>query len=158
MEVSDIIKAARIKKGMTQQQVADAIFVTRQTISKWELGKSVPDEASLILLYKCLDIDNNDKKQLRSFSINKQNAVLIFFAILFSPGIIGVRYLLYKTGKLENKKFIALFKTIGFVLYSLYLICLIDQVAYLIVGMIAVIYLIYQYYIIGLEKEDDQLT
>ena len=111
-----------------------------------------------MLLYKCLDIDNNDKKQLRSFSINKQNAVLIFFAILFSPGIIGVRYLLYKTGKLENKKFIALFKTIGFVLYSLYLICLIDQVAYLIVGMIAVIYLIYQYYIIGLEKEDDQLT
>lgn len=40
MEVSDIIKAARIKKGMTQQQVADAIFVTRQTISKWELGVS----------------------------------------------------------------------------------------------------------------------
>ena len=28
-------------------------------------GKSVPDEASLRLLYKCLDIDNNDKKEIK---------------------------------------------------------------------------------------------
>lgn len=43
MEISDLIKSARIEKGLTQQQLADAVFVTRQTISKWELGKSVPD-------------------------------------------------------------------------------------------------------------------
>ena len=50
MEISDLIKSARIEKGLTQQQLADVVFVTRQTISKWELGKSVPDQASLILL------------------------------------------------------------------------------------------------------------
>ena len=48
MEISDLIKSARIEKGLTQQQLADAVFVTRQTISKWELGKSVPDQASLV--------------------------------------------------------------------------------------------------------------
>ena len=42
MEISDLIKSARIEKGLTQQQLADVVFVTRQTISKWELGKSVP--------------------------------------------------------------------------------------------------------------------
>ena len=47
MEISDLIKSARIEKGLTQQQLADVVFVTRQTISKWELGKSVPDQASL---------------------------------------------------------------------------------------------------------------
>lgn len=52
MEISDLIKSARIEKGLTQQQLADVVFVTRQTISKWELGKSVPDQASLILLYQ----------------------------------------------------------------------------------------------------------
>lgn len=155
MEVSDIIKNARIEKGMTQQQVADAVFVTRQTVSKWELGKSIPDEASLILLYKCLDIDNNEKKQLRSLSINKQKTILIIFAILLSPGIIGVRYFLCKTGKLENKKFIAILKAIAFTLYSLYLRSLIDSVAYLIIGMTVVIYMIYQFYISGLEREID---
>ena len=55
MEISDLIKSARIEKGLTQQQLADVVFVTRQTISKWELGKSVPDQASLILLYQYLD-------------------------------------------------------------------------------------------------------
>lgn len=43
MEISDLIKSARIEKGLTQQQLADVVFVTRQTISKWELGKSYPD-------------------------------------------------------------------------------------------------------------------
>ena len=61
MEISDLIKSARIEKGLTQQQLADVVFVTRQTISKWELGKSVPDQASLILLYQYLDsVGDND--------------------------------------------------------------------------------------------------
>ena len=55
MEISKIIKEARIKKGMTQQQLADSVYVTRQTISKWELEKSISDEASLDLLYQCLE-------------------------------------------------------------------------------------------------------
>lgn len=62
MEISNLIKSARIEKGLTQQQLADTVFVTRQTISKWELGKSVPDQASLVLLYQCLDIKDNEKK------------------------------------------------------------------------------------------------
>ena len=30
MEISEIIKEARIKKGMTQQELADSVYVTRQ--------------------------------------------------------------------------------------------------------------------------------
>ena len=56
MEISDLIKSARIEKGLTQQQLADVVFVTRQTISKWELGKSVPDQASLIFYPRFLSI------------------------------------------------------------------------------------------------------
>ena len=62
MEISKIIKEARIKKGMTQQELADSVYVTRQTISKWELGKSIPDELSFRLLCQCLEIDNNVRK------------------------------------------------------------------------------------------------
>lgn len=153
MEIADVMKKARIEKGMTQQQVADAIFVTRQTISKWELGKSVPDEASLILLYKCLDIDRDEKKLLKSLIINRQNIILLLFAILFSPGIIGIRYFLYKTGKIENPKFVAVLKAGCFILFSIYLRSLKEHAAYLLIGIIVVIYLMHQFYISGLEKE-----
>lgn len=71
MEISKIIKEARIKKGMTQQQLADSVYVTRQTISKWELGKSISDEASLDSLYQCLEINNEEKTVLQKLVHNK---------------------------------------------------------------------------------------
>lgn len=41
MDIAKVIKEARIKKGLTQQELADSVYVTRQTISKWELGDSL---------------------------------------------------------------------------------------------------------------------
>ena len=153
MEISDLIKSARIEKGLTQQQLADAVFVTRQTISKWELGKSVPDQASLVLLYQCLDIKDNEKKQLSKLIFNKQNTILVLIAILFSPMIIGVRFICCKTDKIENRKIKVVIKTIGFVVFSLYLISLKENVAYLLIGIFSVVYLLYQFYLSGLETK-----
>ena len=51
MDIATLIKEYRTKTGMTQQELADKVFVTRQTISKWELGKSEPDNVSLELLF-----------------------------------------------------------------------------------------------------------
>ena len=155
MEISQIIKEARTKKGMTQQDLADCVYVTRQTISKWELGKSVPDEASLSLLYKCLDIDNNEKKVIKNLSTNKQTILLVILAVLFSPLTIGIRYLLFKMGKLEDKKFIILLESIGFVLLVLYLRCLIDTVAYLLIFIIFITNILYRYYLLSLERNSD---
>lgn len=43
--------AARCKQlGLTQEQVADEIFVSRQSISNWETNKTYPDVQSLLLL------------------------------------------------------------------------------------------------------------
>jgi len=155
MEISQIIKEARTKKGMTQQDLADCVYVTRQTISKWELGKSVPDEASLVLLYKSLDIDTSEKEALKKLSTNKQTIFLVILAVLFSPLAIGIRYLLFKMGKLEDKKFIILLESVGFVLLVLYLRCLIDSVAYLLIFMIFISNIIYRYYLLSLERNDN---
>ena len=40
----------RKEKGWTQQQMADHLFVTRQTVSNWETEKSYPDVHSLLIL------------------------------------------------------------------------------------------------------------
>lgn len=153
MEISDLIKSARIEKGLTQQQLADVVFVTRQTISKWELGKSVPGQASLILLYQYLDIKDNEKKQLSKLIFNKQNIILILIAILFSPMVIGVRFICYKIDKIENRKIKAVIKVIGFVVFSSYLVSLKENVAYLLIGMFSLVYLLYQFYLSGLETK-----
>ena len=153
MEISKIIKEARIKKGMTQQQLADSVYVTRQTISKWELGKSVPDKASLKLLYQCLEIDNKESTILKKFAVNKQSLFLMMIAVMFSPAVIGIRYCLFKMGKLEDKKFKIMIQSIGFVLFSLYIRTLKDNIAYILIFIICIGYISYRYYLLSLEKK-----
>ena len=41
--IADKIKNARTIKKLTQEQVAEDLNVSRQTISNWENGKSLPD-------------------------------------------------------------------------------------------------------------------
>lgn len=48
MRIADKIKNARIKNEYTQEQVAENLLVSRQTISNWENGKSLPDIVSII--------------------------------------------------------------------------------------------------------------
>ena len=50
MELSEKLKEARQKSGMSQDQVAEKIMVSRVTVSHWENGKSLPDIVSLISL------------------------------------------------------------------------------------------------------------
>lgn len=149
MEISKIIKEARIKKGMTQQELADSVYVTRQTISKWELGKSIPDELSFRLLCQCLEIDNNVRKKI---VVNKQHLFLIMIAIMFSPVVLGSRYILYKIGKLEDQRFIIMIKSVGFVLFALYFRTLKEHVAYILLLIIVIGNMVYQYYLLSLER------
>ena len=42
MDLSKRLMELRMKNGLTQGQVADAVGVSRQSISKWELGEAAP--------------------------------------------------------------------------------------------------------------------
>lgn len=53
--LGDNIAALRKQRSMTQQSLADALYVTRQTISKWEKNLSVPDADALVRLADALD-------------------------------------------------------------------------------------------------------
>lgn len=45
--IGNNIKQVRVSKKLTQQEVADQLYVTRQCISRWENGKTIPDIESL---------------------------------------------------------------------------------------------------------------
>lgn len=50
MEVSRQIRAHREELGLSQEQFARAVYVTRQTVSNWETGKTYPDVQSLLIM------------------------------------------------------------------------------------------------------------
>ena len=58
--IADILKEKRDKGGMTQQQLADAVLVSRQTVHRWESGKSHPDMEYMIRTAQVLDFPVNE--------------------------------------------------------------------------------------------------
>ena len=50
MDLSTILVEERKKKGVTQQEVADTLYISRQSLSNWENGKNFPDVPMLIEL------------------------------------------------------------------------------------------------------------
>jgi len=56
MNINKKIKEQRARLGMSQEELAEKIYVTRQTISSWENNKSYPDVHSLVLLSKTFEI------------------------------------------------------------------------------------------------------
>lgn len=58
------IKQYRISKGLSQNELAEKLFVTRQAVSKWELGKAVPDLDTLKKLSEIFECDLEDLMQL----------------------------------------------------------------------------------------------
>ena len=56
MTISEIIKQAREALGMTQEDLAERLEVSRQAVSKWELGASVPSPENLNILEEVLEV------------------------------------------------------------------------------------------------------
>lgn len=56
MEIGEQIKRLRAGRQLSQEELADRVFVTRQTVSNWETGKTYPDLNSLLLLGEIFQI------------------------------------------------------------------------------------------------------
>lgn len=59
MDTKDIILDLRTKKGLSQEELADKVFVTRQAVSRWENGETIPNIETLKLLSKFFDVSIN---------------------------------------------------------------------------------------------------
>jgi len=59
METKDIILELRNKAGLSQDELAEKVFVTRQAVSRWENGETTPNTETLKLLSKLFDVSIN---------------------------------------------------------------------------------------------------
>lgn len=98
MEIHEKLKNARVSAHMTQEQVAESIMVSRQTISNWENGKSLPDIVNVMKLSDLYQISLDEllkgdqkmkeklEKDIRIAKRNKQviltTGILVFIVAL----------------------------------------------------------------------------
>ena len=100
MNLADRIQSLRKAKGISQEQLADQIGVSRQSVSKWESEQSTPDLDKIILLSDFFDVttdyllkgielvkDNREKsKILTSKILYIASSALIFIGLFYAFG------------------------------------------------------------------------
>lgn len=59
MKMNEIIRERRLKKGLTQEQMANYLGVSAPAVNKWEKGTTYPDLVLLPVLARLLDTDLN---------------------------------------------------------------------------------------------------
>lgn len=56
MDTKEVIYALRTRKGLSQDELAQKVFVTRQAVSRWENGETTPNTETLKLLSSLFDV------------------------------------------------------------------------------------------------------
>ena len=56
MDAKDVIYHLRTQQGLSQDQLAEKVFVTRQTVSRWETGETTPNTETLKLLSQLFSV------------------------------------------------------------------------------------------------------
>jgi transcriptional regulator with XRE-family HTH domain len=132
MEFSEKMQQLRKENSMTQEQLAEELFVSRTAISKWESGKGYPNIESLKSISKLfsisiddllssdelisLAVDENRTNMKRIFSLIYGVLDLMALALLFLP-LFG-----QPDGELIRKVNLFTFKDASFITYTIYFV------------------------------------
>ena len=97
MELGGQIKRHRARLGLSQEELAEKIFVTRQSVSNWETGKTYPDLQSLLRLSELFGLSLDElikgdieimKETIDREEIQKMNRWGNLLAVLFLAMVI----------------------------------------------------------------------
>ena len=92
MELQNQIKKYRTMMKLSQEELAEKVYVTRQTVSNWENGKSYPDIHSLLLLSSLFEVSLDElvkgdielmKKEISKKDMDLHNFYGNAFSIIF---------------------------------------------------------------------------
>lgn len=95
-KISKSIKKFRAKKGLSQNELADILFVSRQTVSSWENGRTQPDIESLEKLSEALSVSVEEliygekPKLIETEKEEKSKKIIITIFSVFASLLVGV--------------------------------------------------------------------
>lgn len=104
MEVGSQIKKFRSGLGLSQEELAEKVYVSRQTISNWETGKSYPDLHSVLLLGAVFGVSLDElvkgdveimKEEIQKSEIEKLNRWGWIYTVLLVLSVVSMVPLLH---------------------------------------------------------------
>lgn len=72
MTIGEQIQNLRVQKGLTQERLAEMLEVSRQSISKWELGQAIPDVDKILRMSELFNV-STDTLLLRNSEDEQEN-------------------------------------------------------------------------------------
>ena len=99
MEVGTQIKKYRSNMGISQEELAEKVYVSRQTVSNWETGKNYPDIHSVLLLSSVFNVSLDQlikgdveimKKEIKETEIKKLNKYGGIYAVSLILAVISL--------------------------------------------------------------------
>ena len=114
MELGKQIKKYRIEANLSQEELADKVFVSRQTISNWENDKNYPDIKSLVLMSEVFHVSldhliKGDLERMKKEIDTQEYAEFQKYSIVFS--------VLFVTILIVPVPLVMIFEWFGMVLY-----------------------------------------
>ena len=88
MTIAEKIKQLRKDNNMTQEDLAEKLNVSRQTISKWETNITIPDADNIVAISKLFNITTDELLDYRVETVQKKKQFIMDMAVLLF-GIIG---------------------------------------------------------------------
>ena len=88
MTIAEKIKKLRKDNNMTQEDLAEKLNVSRQTISKWETNVVIPDADNIVSICKLFNITTDELLDYKVESVQKKRQFIIDMGVLLF-GIIG---------------------------------------------------------------------
>lgn len=74
MDLGTKIKVQREKKNWSQQELADQIHISRQSISKWEQNKAIPSITNIVMMSNLFNISLDELMKDDEILVNKMDA------------------------------------------------------------------------------------
>lgn len=117
MKIGSIIKEKRTKLGLTQDDLAKKLQVSRSTISNWEINRNYPDIKLIVNISNILEIPLKELLQEESDIVNrlsedtiirkkisKRNKILYFLSFILLISLLSVVIYFSNINDISNKK------------------------------------------------------
>lgn len=117
MKIGTIIKEKRTKSGLTQEDLAKKLHVSRSTISNWEINRNYPDVKLIVNISNILEIPLKELLQVESDIVNKlsedtivrekmskRNKMLYFLIFILIISLLSVVIYFSNIDDISNKR------------------------------------------------------